>query len=166
MLGTYLCRARTEWTFWTPLTIQYGVTVSHDSYVKCCIKTELMGCNKNTLRRGPECCKPQVCTLGSGLHQDADMSGTFTAVGYKNSELWPPNVRAWPYHGSCSEPWRTSAPLDTCPHSRGLAWDWCLILHLQALAVTRTSHPMLSLLASVTKAPLSVCNLHVTLLVY
>lgn len=54
--------SRAEWTYWTTLIIQYGVTVSYVSYVKCYVKTELlvMGCNGNALRRGPEHPKPQV----------------------------------------------------------------------------------------------------------
>ena len=48
-----LCRAQTESTFWTPFTVQRGVTVSRDSYVHCYVRTEVMGCNRNTLRRNP-----------------------------------------------------------------------------------------------------------------
>ena len=48
LLHIRLPRARTEWNVWTPLTIQYGVTVSHDSYVKCYAKAEVIGCNWNT----------------------------------------------------------------------------------------------------------------------
>ncbi|KAM5318344.1 uncharacterized protein AAES06_018318 [Glossophaga mutica] len=53
-----LHRARAEKT---PLTIQYGVTVSHGSYVKCCVKTETMGCHENA--------------LGSGLNSQNHKSG-------------------------------------------------------------------------------------------
>lgn len=53
-------RARAEQTFWTPLTMQHRTTVSHDSYVKCHIKTEVVVYNG----RGPEHPKPQVWTLG------------------------------------------------------------------------------------------------------
>ena len=56
--------ARTEQTFWTTLTIQHGVTVSHDSYVKCCVNTKVMGCNRNVPRRGLELPKPPVWALG------------------------------------------------------------------------------------------------------
>lgn len=60
---TQLSTARAEQTFWTPLTIQYGVTVSHNSDVKCCVKAEVMGCNVSTLGRDPEHPKPRVWTL-------------------------------------------------------------------------------------------------------
>ena len=36
-------RARARWTFWTPLTIQCGVTVSRDGDVKSYAKTEARG---------------------------------------------------------------------------------------------------------------------------
>lgn len=52
--GARLSTAGAEQTFWTPLAIQYGVTVSHDSDVKCCVKAEVMGYNMNALGRGPE----------------------------------------------------------------------------------------------------------------
>ena len=58
-----LNRARAEQPVWTPLTIQYGVTVSHESYVRYYVKTEVLGCNGNSLGRGLECPKPQVWTL-------------------------------------------------------------------------------------------------------
>ena len=45
LAGALMYGAQAERTFRTPLTIQYGVTVSHDSYVK----TEVMGCNRNPL---------------------------------------------------------------------------------------------------------------------
>lgn len=45
---------RAEWASWTPWTIQQGVILSHDSYVKCDFKTEIVGCKGNALRRSPE----------------------------------------------------------------------------------------------------------------
>ena len=46
-----LCKARAEKLF-ERLTIQYGVIVTHDSYVKCYVKTEVIRCNGNALGRG------------------------------------------------------------------------------------------------------------------
>lgn len=57
-------RARAKWTIWIHLTVQYGVTVSPDSYGKYYVETKAMGCNGNALRRGLECPKPEVWTLG------------------------------------------------------------------------------------------------------
>lgn len=52
--------SRAEWTHWTTLISQYGVTARYVSYVKWYVKTELMGYDGNALRRGPEHPKPQV----------------------------------------------------------------------------------------------------------
>lgn len=41
--GWVLTMQRAERTFWTPLSIHYGVTNSHDSYIKYYIKTEVQG---------------------------------------------------------------------------------------------------------------------------
>lgn len=43
IFGGGVYRARREQTFWIPLTICCGVTVSHDRHVKCYVKTEVMG---------------------------------------------------------------------------------------------------------------------------
>lgn len=56
---TPLDTARAAWTFWTPGATQRGVRVSHDGHVK----TEVMGCNGNALRRGPGSPSPSVWTL-------------------------------------------------------------------------------------------------------
>lgn len=44
-LAPTLDGARAERTFWTVLTVQHGVTVSHDIYVQCYVITEGPGCN-------------------------------------------------------------------------------------------------------------------------
>lgn len=53
------CRSREDFLdnpVWSP--------VRHDSYVKCCVKPEVMGCNGNALRRSLGHPKPQVWPLG------------------------------------------------------------------------------------------------------
>lgn len=88
-------------------TIHYGVPVSHDSYVKCCVKAEAMRCNGTPLpgggggRKMPKSPSLQVAL---GLHLDTDMSGTSTLVGYKNPELQPPSTGVWLLQGQAWSP--------------------------------------------------------------
>lgn len=42
LIRMVLNRTRAERAFWTPSTIQCGATVSHDSYIKCYVKIEIM----------------------------------------------------------------------------------------------------------------------------
>ena len=74
------CKARAEQAFWTPLTIQYGVTIGHDSDVKCCVNTETMGCHMNALGRAP---KAQHHGSGhsDGLHLATQAWGLSTHSG-------------------------------------------------------------------------------------
>ena len=44
---------------------------------------------------------------------DIDLRGTsLLLVGYKNSELYPPNTRAWLYHGLRQDPYQIYTPSD------------------------------------------------------
>lgn len=62
-LSCLLYRAKTEQTFWTLLTIQYGIIVSHSSYFKCNVKLEVLGSDGIALGRSLESSKSQVWTL-------------------------------------------------------------------------------------------------------
>lgn len=87
-------------------------------------------------------------------------------VDYKNSELLPPNAWAWPYHGSWSEPCRISH------HQKGAATVATWLENDALLSTCKccqwlglcSGHSLCSLLSH--KLPVSVCNLHMTLLAY
>lgn len=88
----------------------YGVTFSHDSHVKCYARTEVMGCNGNTLRRSQDAQRlaPQIRTP-CGHHT----SGTSIPVGYKNSELPQPQLKLPQTLSHCS--WDRCLPLPLWP---------------------------------------------------
>lgn len=67
------------------MTTQHGITVSYDSYVK----TEVIGCNRNTLGMGPG--KPKTISLDtpSSVQMNTDVRETFTplwAIRNKSSD--------------------------------------------------------------------------------
>lgn len=117
-------------------------------------KTEVMGCVGKDLGRGPKCTKPQVWTLGEGLHLDTDISGIAIPGGLKelrapttqHSSLVVPGVmlRALldfysigylpPLQPPGFRPMPTSSPAD--------------------VLVNQTSHPLLDLLTPISYAPL------------
>ena len=143
-----LHRARTE----TPLTIQYGVTVSHGSYVKCCVKTETRGCHENA--------------LGSGLNSQNHKSGHLdkdvrTPSGHQCEwdlhPLW--TVRSQSSDHPTLEPGCTKGRMQSPVDFRSTAHVLPLQLpglrptpplHLQTQPVTMTFPQTLSLLTSIT----------------
>ena len=123
-----LYRARTQWTFWTLLTIQYGVTLSCESYVKCYGKIRVLGCNGNTLRWSLECPNHEA----GHLDKDSIWTPVWVEppplVRYKSSELRLPSAQACcttghaqspaglPPHWTCATTAATCLETDTSPH--------------------------------------------------
>lgn len=103
---------------WTPLTIQYGVIVSHDWSVKYCVKTGHW-CNGNAL-------KHKSGYLGEDSIWTLVRVGPLPLVGCKNSELLPPDAGVWLYlepHQTSTPPvaatvaaWLETTPTSTCGH--------------------------------------------------
>lgn len=154
-------RARAEKAFWIFLTFRYGVTVSYDMYVTCCVKTEVTGVMEMPLVGGSDYPKPQCGHLDKDSMWTLMWVGLLPTVGHRNSELRSSDTWAWLYQGSPPEPCRTSPPDVRC-HCSHLACDQCPPLHLLTLSVTGlcAGHLLCSLLSH--KLPCSVRSLHRT----
>lgn len=131
--------------FWTLLTIQQGVIASHDSYLKCYVKTEAIGVMGTPLGGA------QTTSLDSWIRAplDTNTRGTSTPGGLQElrAPTAPPNNGAWLCHGPHLVP----------PGLRPTPED---------ATSDRYFPPALALWLVPRKLPLSVCNLLVTLLAY